>query len=148
MQLRISFQKSIRTLQIIISRKKRIHEEIVALELLRKKYNWMVGERISLLESKLAQLVTNEVENIKILNMELNMDIDELLEITLSEMRNHTKLFEKSHNQQLNETKIDLESNLLEHQSRIDSDGEEAQLAELELEKFNEAQLQDQAIFL
>ena len=107
----------------------------------------MVGERISLLEGELAQLAANEVSNNEILDMELNMDIDELLEITLCEMRNHTKLFEKFRSKQLKETKIDLEQKLLDHQSRVDSDEEEAQLAELELEKFNEARLQEQAVF-
>ena len=56
----------------------------------------MVGERITLLEDELTELAANEVSNSEILDMELNMDIDELLEITLCEMRNDTKLFENS----------------------------------------------------
>ena len=98
-------------------------------------------------EEELTQLAANEVSNSEILDMDLNMDIDELLEITLCEMRNHTKLFEKFRSKQLKETKIDLEQKLLDHQSRADSDEEEAQLAELELEKYNEARLQEQAVF-
>ena len=57
-------------------------------------------------------------------------------------MRNHTKMFEKCRNKQLRETKIVLEQKLLDHQGRVDSDEEEALLAELELEKYNEARLQ------
>ena len=36
------------------------------------------------------------------------MYMDELLEVTLCEMRNHTKLFEKFRSQQLKETKVGL----------------------------------------
>ena len=62
-------------------------------------------------------------------------------------MRNHTKLFEKFRSKQLKETKIDLEQKLLDPQGRVDSDEEEALLAELELEQYNEARLQEQAVF-
>ena len=44
----------------------------------------------------MAQLAETEVSNEEILNMELNMSIDELLEITLCEMRNHTKLLKRT----------------------------------------------------
>ena len=56
----------------------------------------MVGEQIFLLEDELSLLATNEIGNDEILNMELNMGIDDLLEITLCDMRNHTKLCENS----------------------------------------------------
>ena len=74
------------------AKKVRTQEEIIALELLRHQYNWKIGERISLLEVKLEDLAEAEVSNDEILNMELYMSIDELLEITLCEMMNHTKL--------------------------------------------------------
>ena len=111
--------ESYKDIAVNFSKKIKIQEEIFSLELIREKLNWMVGERISLLEGELAQLAANEVSNSEILDMELNMDIDELLEITLCEMRNHTKLFEKFRNKQLKETKIDPEQKLLDHQSRV-----------------------------
>ena len=36
-----------------------------------------------------------ETSNKEILNMDLTMPIEELLDVTVCEMRNHTKLFEK-----------------------------------------------------
>ena len=95
----------------------------------------MVGERISLLENKLVQFAVNEIDN------------DELLEVTLCEMRNHTQLFGSIWNKQLKDTKTDLKTKLREHQSRLDTHEEEVQLAELELKKFNEEQMQEEAIF-
>ena len=79
--------------------------------------------------------------------MELNMSIDELLEITLCEMRNHTELFEKDRNKEIKTQKEDLEQRLLDFQDQVDSYEEEAQLAELEMKRFNEARLQEQAVF-
>ena len=118
-----------------------IQEEIVGLELLRHQLDWKVGERISLLESELENLAEAEISNEDILKMDLNMEIDELLEITLCEMRNHTKLFEKDRNKELKKQKEDLEQRLLDFQDQVDSYEEEAQLAELEMEKFNDARL-------
>ena len=125
------------------SRKLRIQEEIVSLELLSEELNWMVGERISLLETELVTLANDEISNEEILSTELTMEVDELLEITLCEMRNHTKIFEKDRNLQLKLLKKDLVQRLREFQDQIDSHEEEAQLAELELEKFSNARLQE-----
>ena len=129
------------------SSKVRIQEEIVGLELLRHQLDWKVGERISLLESELEDLAEAEISNEDILKMDLNMEIDELLEITLCEMRNHMKLFEKDRKKELERHKDDIEQRLRDFQYQIDSYEEEAQLAELEMEKFNEARLQEQAVF-
>ncbi len=129
------------------SQKIRIQEEIVGLELLRHNLDWKVGERISFLESELETLADAETSNEDILKMNLNMELDELLEITLCEMRNHTKLFEKERKKELERHKEDIEQRLRDFQEQVDSHEEDAQLAELEMEKFNEARLQEQAVF-
>ena len=129
------------------SKKIRIQEEIVGLELLRHNLDWKVGERISLLESELENLAEAETSNEDILKMDLNMELDELIEITLCEMRNHTKLFEKERKKGLERHKEDIEQRLRDFQDQVDSHEEDAQLAELEMEKFNEARLQEQAVF-
>ena len=116
-------------MQQVFSKKLRIQEEIVSLELLRDELNWIVGERISLLENKLVLLAETEIGNEEILNMELTMEVDELLGITLCEMRIHTKLFEKDRNLQLKQLKKDLEQHLMEFQDHVDSYEEDAQLA-------------------
>ena len=102
-------------------------EYIVGLELLRHQYDWKVSERISLLEAELEDLADAEVSNEDILNMDLNMSTDELLEITLCEMRNHTKLFEKDRKRELGNPEEDLEQRLQEFQDQVDSYEEEAQ---------------------
>ena len=129
------------------SKKVRIQEEIVGLELLRHNLDWKVGERISFLESELETLAEAETTNEDILKMDLNMELDELIEITLCEMRNHTKLFEKERKKELERHKEDIEQRLRDFQEQVDSNEEDAQLAELEMEKFNEARLQEQAVF-
>ena len=62
------------------------------------------------------------------------MSTDELLEITLCEMRNHAKLFEKDRKRELEKKKEDIEQRLQDFQDQVDSYEEEAQLAELEME--------------
>ena len=59
---------------------------------MRDKYKWKVNDRIKQLEDLLCQLMTEELDNGHILSLCLIMELDDVLEVTLSEMWNHTKI--------------------------------------------------------
>ena len=61
---------------------------------------------INHLEEKIFNIENSELNLEALLNMDLTMEVDELLEITLSEMRSHTKLFQSKLNKQKNISKI------------------------------------------
>ena len=75
-------------------------EEIVTLEIIRAQYKWKVNDRIKHLEELLVNITNSEINNNTLLTMDLTMELDDLLEITLSEMRNHTILFQSILNKQ------------------------------------------------
>ena len=62
-------------------------------------------------------------------------------------MKNHTKLFEKDRKKELRGIQEELEQCIEDFQDQIDSHEVEVQLADLKLEHFNEARLQEQAVF-
>ena len=77
-----------------------VEEEIVSLEIVREQYKWKVNDRIAELEVKLADIKNSEINIDTVLDMNLNVELDDLLEITFSEMGNHTQFFQSKLNKQ------------------------------------------------
>ena len=96
-----------------------IKEEVVTLELVKEQYMWKIDDRINYLEDKLADIKISEINIDTLLTMELTMEPDELLEVTFSEMRFHTKLFQSNLNKQKSNIKTTLIEKLEELKERI-----------------------------
>ena len=77
-----------------------VQEKTVSLEIVREQYKWEIDDRIAELEIKLADITNYEINIDTLLDMDLTMELDELLEITFSEMRNRTQLFQSILNKQ------------------------------------------------
>ena len=75
------------------------------------------------------------------------MKLDDLLEITLSKMRNHTTLFQSILNKQKKETRKFLVEKLEELKEQIYIDENEVENTEYEIERLDDVNLQEQAVF-
>ena len=96
-----------------------VQEEIVSLEIIKAKHNWKVNDRIQELEDTLINITQNEVSNNTLLTMDLNTELDNLQEYTLSEMRTHTILFQTTLNKQKHDIKKYLLNKLEELNEQI-----------------------------
>ena len=63
-------------------------------------FRWKINNRIAELEDKPADIKNSVINIDTLLTMDLKMEFDELLEVTLSEMRIHTQIFQSSLNKQ------------------------------------------------
>ena len=88
-----------------------VQEEIVSLEIIREQNKWKINDRIAEPEVNLADIKNSEINIETLLDMNLNMELDELLEVTFSEMRTHTQLFQSNLNNQKSDIKQTLQKN-------------------------------------
>ena len=79
--------------------------------------------------------------------MNLKMELDDLFETTFSEMRNHTQLFQSILNKQKYNIKKTLQKKIEELKECVYVDEEQIEHIEFEIEKINDQNFQEQAVF-
>ena len=99
------------------------------------------------LQELLVKIKNLEFSTNTLLTMDLTMELDDLLEITLSEMRTHTNHFQSILDKQQKYTKKFLVDKLEELKQQIYADEDKVEYTEHEIERLNDVFLQKQAVF-